>query len=106
MATPDDPALGDGFFWMFSSLTGRHRLTAASSLYAPKTKTVNIGGNTTTKVKLKLNAGRISVTPGSITATLPWQSPDPATQDLVFTNTGKAPAAVKLGEQGTGFDVR
>ncbi len=54
VATPDDPALGDGFFWMFSSLTSRHRLTAASSLYTAKTKTVNIGGDTTTKVKLKL----------------------------------------------------
>src|SRR5262249_55661250 len=96
-ATPDDPSLDDGFFWMFSSLTRRHRLTAAHSQYASVTKPVNIGGDTTTKLKLKLNAGRISVTPGSVTATLPWQSPA-ATRTLTVTNTGSAPATVTLNE--------
>jgi hypothetical protein len=53
-ATPDDPALGDGFYWMFSSLTGRHRLTGAADLYTSRTKAANIGADTTRKVKLKL----------------------------------------------------
>ena len=54
-ATPDDPNLGDGFYWMFSPLTGRHKLTATHDGYASKSKTVNIGGDATTRVKLKLS---------------------------------------------------
>ena len=39
-ATPDDPANPDGYYWLFSSLTGSHPFTASKSLYSPSTKTV------------------------------------------------------------------
>ena len=33
-ATPDDPNLGDGFYWMFSSVTGSHTFTATANNYS------------------------------------------------------------------------
>jgi hypothetical protein len=54
VATPNDPNLGDGFYWMFSSLTGTHNLTAASNHYRSQTRAANIGANTTTKVNFAL----------------------------------------------------
>jgi hypothetical protein len=55
-ATPDDPRLGDGFYWMFSSLTGTHRLTAAATGYASHKASPSIGADTTTRVDFKLKA--------------------------------------------------
>ena len=47
MPTPDDPNLGDGFYWMFSTLTGSHPFTASQSPYVAQTKTVNVGTDST-----------------------------------------------------------
>jgi hypothetical protein len=54
VATPNDPRLGDGFYWMFSSLTGKHHLTASAGGYASRTKSADIGADTTTRVRFKL----------------------------------------------------
>jgi len=56
-ATPNDPNLDDGFYWMFSSLTGTHNLTAADDHYKSKTKSAVIGADTTTKLNFNLKAG-------------------------------------------------
>jgi hypothetical protein len=53
-ATPDDPNLGDGFYWMFSSLTGAHGLTGAQPGYVSKTMSANIAADGTTKVDFAL----------------------------------------------------
>ena len=37
-ATPDDPANPDGYYWLFSSLTGPHPFTASKSMYSPRRK--------------------------------------------------------------------
>jgi hypothetical protein len=54
VSTPDDPRLGDGFYWLFSSLTGKHYLTAAQSGYASHPKSATIAADTVTKVVFKL----------------------------------------------------
>ncbi len=36
-ATPDDPNLGDGFYWTFSHLTGKHPVTAEATHYSATT---------------------------------------------------------------------
>ena len=41
-ATPDDTALDDGFYWMFSSLTGRHPFEATANQYGSQTRQVNV----------------------------------------------------------------
>jgi hypothetical protein len=55
VATPNDPKVGDGFFTLFSSLTGTHRLTAAMSGYASRKKSVTIVADSVTKVKFSLH---------------------------------------------------
>jgi N-acetylneuraminic acid mutarotase len=102
-ATPDDPNLGDGFYWLFSSLLGSHAFTASQARYTPLTKTKNVAANTVTKLNFALVAGRISITPASISKTLPWGGQ--ATTNLTVKNTGTAPASVTVSESAGGFQL-
>jgi N-acetylneuraminic acid mutarotase len=93
---PDDPNLSDGFYWMFSSLTGTHNFTAAKRNYVTATVPVNVAADAVTQAPVSLQAGKITVTP--VTAmTVPWQGT--ASQVVTVKNTGGAPATVTLGEQ-------
>ncbi|MFE7403705.1 carboxypeptidase regulatory-like domain-containing protein, partial [Streptomyces sp. NPDC057557] len=100
-ATPDDPALGGGFYWMFTSKTGSHTYTASKSKYADLAKTVNVAPDSTTQAVFNLKAGKLAFTPGSIDKTVDWGKK--ATQNLTVKNTGGAPASLTLGEQPGGF---
>jgi N-acetylneuraminic acid mutarotase len=102
-ATPDDPNLGDGFYWLFTSATGAHPYTAAKTHYTTLTKTVNVAVDFTTKANFALAAGRITVTPATIDKTVAWQGT--ATQKLTVKNNGSAPATVTIGEQSGGFQL-
>jgi N-acetylneuraminic acid mutarotase len=102
-ATPNDPNLDDGFYWMFSSLSGKHNFTAAKGHYVAKTKSVNVAANFVTKASFTLAAGKIKITPTSIDKTVKWQAA--ATQLVTVKNTGGAPANVTLGEQPGGFTL-
>jgi N-acetylneuraminic acid mutarotase/uncharacterized protein YegP (UPF0339 family) len=104
LAAGDDPAVGDGFFWMFSSLTGSHPFTAAKGHYTTASSTVTVAPNNTTKVTYSLKAGQLSITPSTVNKTVKWQGN--ATQNLTVTNTGTAPATVKIGEQPGGFQLQ
>ena len=76
-ATPDDPNIADGFYWLFSSLTGPHPFTATKSPYAPVTKTVHGGGGLRSCGPTSpWPASRLTVTPTTI-ETLPDARPDP-----------------------------
>ncbi|MFD0135894.1 carboxypeptidase regulatory-like domain-containing protein [Streptomyces sp. NPDC127159] len=101
VATPDDPNLADGFYSLFSTTFGSHAFTAAKSKYTSLTKTVKVGADSTVSANYKLKAGKITVTPGSVAATVAWGGSK--TQNLTVKNTGGAPATVKLGEQSGGF---
>jgi N-acetylneuraminic acid mutarotase len=95
-ATPEDPALPDGFFWAFSD-SGEQELTAAKPLYAKSAKSVNVAADATTRAALSLKAGKVSVTGGPLTATVGWGKQ--TTRTLTVTNTGTAPATVQLHEE-------
>ncbi|MEV6013310.1 carboxypeptidase regulatory-like domain-containing protein [Streptomyces sp. NPDC051976] len=95
-ATPDDPNLGDGFYWVFSHLTGKHPVAAAASHYTGATAQVSLAPDTTVSHDFSLKAGRIKVTPASISKTVAWGKS--ATQAVTVKNTGTAPATVTLGE--------
>ncbi len=101
-ATPDDPNLGDGFWWMFSSATGNHQFAAAKGKYTGQTKTVNVATDYATSANFKLKAGRLSVTPATIAKTVNWGGT--ATQTVTVKNTGTAPAKLTIGEQPGGFE--
>ncbi|MDD1062566.1 carboxypeptidase-like regulatory domain-containing protein [Streptomyces cocklensis] len=76
-ATPDDPALGDGFYWFVSTLTGPHPVNATKLLYEGSTAKPDITADKVTTADVELGAGRLSVTPSGIAKTVA-ASPPPA----------------------------
>jgi N-acetylneuraminic acid mutarotase len=102
-ATPEDGRLGEGFYWMFSSLTGGHPFTAAKGGYGPVTSTVDVAASAATKADFRLNAGRLTVTPPSVTATQTMGKTVKVTTTI--RNTGNATATVDLSERRGGFEI-
>ncbi|MGW3635433.1 carboxypeptidase regulatory-like domain-containing protein [Streptomyces sp. NPDC005122] len=96
-ATPDDPNLPDGFYSVFSSVTGTHDFTAARRNYATATAHVGVVADAVTRTPFALRAGRITVAPGKIGLSVPWRGK--ASRTVTVKNTGSAPARVTLGEQ-------
>jgi N-acetylneuraminic acid mutarotase len=101
--TPDDPNLGDGFYWLFSPLTGAHPFTASRGGYADTTTTVNVDADYVTRADFSLSAGHVLVTPGSVSKTVRMGNQTTAT--VTLRNDGTAPADVQLGERDNGFTI-
>ena len=99
-ATPDDPNLEDGFYWLFSPVTGTHEIDVAKTAYTSASKKVKIAPDYATAADFTLGAGQLTVTPASIDKTVAWQGT--ATAALTVKNTGTAAATVKLSERPGG----
>jgi N-acetylneuraminic acid mutarotase len=102
-AATGDPGVGDGFYYMFLPGTGSQQFTAAKRNYVTATGTATVTADAVTPVNFTLQAGQLSVTPGTVSETMAMGSS--TTQDLKFTDTGKAPVNVKLYEQPAGFTM-
>ncbi|MGH8774165.1 MAG: carboxypeptidase regulatory-like domain-containing protein [Jiangellaceae bacterium] len=102
-ATPDDPGRADGFYWMFSSLTGRHRIAATAGNYTDQTRQVNVQADWATQANFRLGAGQLEVDPTSVQATIPLGGS--AERGFTITNTGTAPASVELSERSGSFEI-
>ncbi len=97
VATPNDPNLGDGFYWMFSSLTGKHTFTATTgSTYSAQDITVDVAPDQATDGTFALPAPRIEVSPAQVGKTVDWKGRGSST--LTLKNTGTAPVTAKIGE--------
>jgi subtilisin family serine protease len=103
VATPDDPNLDDGFFWMFSSLTGSQEFTASSGAYQPETTTVDVAPGGATEISFSLAAGRLEVDPTAVETTVRLGNSDEDT--FTVTNTGTAPVEVTLSERRGDFEI-
>ena len=68
-ATPDDANLSDGFYWLFSSLTGNQQFTASDGKYVPAKATVNVGHELRHPPGLGAQGRPPAVTPGSVSVT-------------------------------------
>ncbi|MDT5029650.1 MAG: hypothetical protein QOE61_6576, partial [Micromonosporaceae bacterium] len=102
-ATPDDPNVGDGYYWMFSSLTGSHPFSASKAPYQAASQSVNVGANAATRADFALKAGRLSITPSSVAKSQVLGTTSTATVNI--SNTGTAPADVKLSERSGAFQI-
>jgi subtilisin family serine protease/N-acetylneuraminic acid mutarotase len=102
-ATPDDPARDDGFYWMFSSLTGPHPFTASAPSYSPLTRQADVEADWTTQRNFQLAAGQLAVEPGSVEAEI--QLGGSAERTVTITNTGTAAASVELSERDGSFTI-
>ncbi|MFI6060376.1 carboxypeptidase regulatory-like domain-containing protein [Streptomyces sp. NPDC051286] len=96
-ATPNDPKLGDGFYWMFSSLTGEHTFSATvGNYYVAQDITVNVAPNHATDGTFALPAPRIAVSPAKLSKAVAWKGQGSST--LTLKNTGTAPVTAKIDE--------
>ena len=99
-ATPDDPNLGDGFYWLFSPVTGSHPFSAAKARYQAANRTVKVAAEYTTAADFALAAGQVTVTPATVDKTVAWGGT--ATASLTLKNTGGTAATVKITERPGG----
>jgi N-acetylneuraminic acid mutarotase len=97
IATPDDPKIGNGFYALFSPGTGGQQFTATQTTYATATRTATVTAGAVTQLNFALQAGQLSVTPGSVTGTVAMGGT--ASQDLTFTDTGGEPVTVQLYQE-------
>ena len=100
-ATPDDPNLGDGFYWLFSSVTGSHKFTATAENYASQDVSVNVAPDAATAGDFSLPAPRLEVSPGSINKTVDWQGR--TSQTVTVKNTGTVPVTAKISERSGNY---
>ncbi|MDX3236957.1 carboxypeptidase regulatory-like domain-containing protein [Streptomyces sp. ME03-5709C] len=103
VATPEDTALDDGFYSMFTPDLGSLEVTARKSYFTTAATTVTAVADKTVKASFKLKAGRLSVTPDSLSSQVAWGQK--AAQRLTVRNTGSAPATLTLGERAGGFRI-
>jgi subtilisin family serine protease len=102
VATPEDTGLSDGFYWLYSSQSGAQGFTAKAGNYVSSSQSVNVEADWTTPADYSLAAGKLAVTPGSMTGNLKLPT-GKVTKSFTVTNTGGAPVEVKFGERDGGF---
>ncbi|MFS8520703.1 MAG: kelch repeat-containing protein, partial [Micromonosporaceae bacterium] len=104
VATPDDPNLDDGFYILFSSLTGSQQFTASARGYQDDTRTVDVVADAVTEANFSVGAGHLVVEPGAVQAEKRLGS-GTVQRTFTITNDGTAPAEVELGERRGGFEM-
>ncbi len=102
-ATPDDPGEPDGFYWLFSGLTGTHPFTASRTPYTPVTRNVAVVADSVRRADLALASGRLTISPATIESHQPYGST--RTTRVTVRNTGTAPAEVELVDRSGRFDL-
>lgn len=96
--TAGNPADQGGRYWLFAPGAGKHTLTVSAPRYATGSHSVKITAGRIAPVDLRLETGHVVAKPAvSFDAALGRKS----TKAVTFTNTGKAPVKVDLGEQST-----
>ncbi|MEQ4300866.1 S8 family serine peptidase [Plantactinospora sp. B6F1] len=103
VATPDDPNIPDGFYWLYSSLTGAQPFTASLSPYRAITKQVTVPADATRRADFALKAARLTVTPTNLELHQPYGST--RNVNVTVTNTGNAPTTVRLMERSDRFSL-
>ncbi|MFY1689593.1 S8 family serine peptidase [Plantactinospora sp. WMMB782] len=100
-ATPDDPNIPDGFYWLYSSLTGAQPFTAGLAPYRSAGRQVTVVADDARRADFALKAARLTVTPTNLELHQPYGSTRNVT--VKVTNTGNAPATVRSLERGARF---
>ncbi|MFY1619681.1 kelch repeat-containing protein [Micromonospora sp. WMMD736] len=99
--TPDDPALGDGFYWLFAKGDGQAPMTVTGLRYADATGKQKVKSDRVVQRDWLLESGRLTVDTSELTFSVkPGRS---ATGDIRLTNDGERPLTVRLVEQDRGY---
>ncbi|WP_242002104.1 S8 family serine peptidase [Kribbella steppae] len=105
VATPEDTGLNDGFYWLYSSESGAQGFTAEAGNYVSSNQSVDVEADWATTADYSLAAGKLAVTPGSVSGNLRLPT-GKVTKSFTVTNTGGAPVEVKFGERDGGFELQ
>ncbi|NEC86543.1 carboxypeptidase regulatory-like domain-containing protein [Streptomyces sp. SID12501] len=101
VATPDDLALADGYYWLFSEPTGRHTYRTAAARYSTSTGTLTTRPDKVNRFDRTLKAGLLKVSSDALSVSESLGGS--GSKKVTFTNKGQAPIHVNLGEQSTGY---
>jgi PKD repeat protein/subtilisin family serine protease len=99
LLTPEDPAVDDAFYVLFSP-AGSHTFTVTMDSYLPNVESVTVIEGDAVRQDFALAAGWLSFTPSSIQATVDMGST--ATVPSVLSNNGDATATFEMREQNRG----
>jgi N-acetylneuraminic acid mutarotase len=102
-ATPNDPSVGGGYYWMFSSLTGSHPFAATKAPYQAGSQPVTVAANGSARADFALKAGQLTIAPQSISTSQVLGNT--STSTVKITNTGTAPANLNLYQQSGAFRI-
>ena len=97
------PVPHPGSYELFASPAGTQMLHVSAPYYAAAAKSIDVAANKITFQNIALPAGKLAVTPAGLSATEQLGSRYPATGKITVTNTGTAPATVKLAAAPGGF---
>jgi hypothetical protein len=100
-ATPDDPGLPDGYYWLFSSHTGATGLTLTGGKYAATSAQATVTADAVTRADLTIDAGRLTVSKPSVSVSEVLGAVK--TSSVTFGNSGTAPVHVDLSGEDAGF---
>ncbi|MFI7604368.1 S8 family serine peptidase [Micromonospora sp. NPDC049366] len=103
VATPEDPNIGDGLYWLTSTLTGTHPFEAAKRPYQAVAKDVAVAADKTTRANIALTAGRVTVNQTGIEVNQPYGGTRSTT--VTVKNTGSAPATVEVLKRTSQLDA-
>ena len=102
--TPEDPALDEGFYVLFSSLTGVHDFTASKNLYGSQTLPIDVLADDVVEQDFQLGTGHLVVTPTEIDETVDLGTQ--VTVQLTVTNDGSADATFEILENNGHASIR
>ncbi|WJK44218.1 S8 family serine peptidase [Solwaraspora sp. WMMA2056] len=103
-ATPADPTQPDGFYQLFSPLTGEQEFTATRAPYQVRSRTVTVVPDGARRADFSVKAGRVTLSPTTpVVSHQPYGSTRKAS--VTVTNTGSAPATVEMLPSGGDFDL-
>ncbi|QDO89269.1 S8 family serine peptidase [Ornithinimicrobium ciconiae] len=101
--TPADEHLDDGFYWLFSTLTGTHPFEATARRMSTETQDVAVPDGGAVRADFQLSAGMLEVDPEQIDTQVMLGEAD--TVELTVTNAGDGTAEVELREAAGGFEM-
>ena len=102
VATAADPALEDGFYSLFSPVTGSREVVASSAEYLSHVRRVTVGVQPV-RSDFSLAAGRVTSSSTSVEAEVELGEKDTAT--VTLRNRGSADASVTLAERPGSFEL-
>ncbi|TCC45827.1 hypothetical protein E0H75_29360 [Kribbella capetownensis] len=103
VTTADDPALSDGFYWLFAP-AGTEKAAAAMHGYQQQKKAVTVQTDWVRPLNFALKAGRLTVAESGVDATLRLGKSTHKT--LTITNDGTAPATYSIADTQRGFELQ